>query len=193
MALEAAAAPSAGGSAGDLAGSGGASSGLLGTLRGAAAAAAAEEAAERQQGRGGWLARLLPGRGSAGGNGGEAAEGLRASVEAARSRLSRLVAPSAAVDSYRAGYANLPASPGTSPPTGRGLPSAGRPPRPGGASTSGGDLLSSSPGLQPGGGGLKAARAAYLARGSGRGVGVASAGGVRRGSVDVESPGSASS
>ncbi len=192
MALEAAAAPSAGGSAGDLAGSGGASSGLLGTLRGAAAAAAAEEAAERQQGRGGWLARLLPGRGSAGG-GGEAAEGLHASVEAARSRLSRLVAPSAAVDSYRAGYANLPASRGTSPPTGRGLPSAGRPPRPGGASASGGDLLSSSPGLQPAVGGLKAARAAYLARGSGRGVGAASGGGVRRGSVDVESPGSASS
>lgn len=194
QAIEAAAAPSGSGSAGNLAGVSGATSGLLGTLRGAAAAAAAEEAEERRQSRGGWLARLLPGRGSEDGGSGEAAEGLRASVEAARSRLSRLVAPSAAADSYWAGYADLPASPGTSPPTSRGMSAASRPPRPSGPGGSGADLLSGSPGVRLSGGGLKAARAAYLARGSGGalagGGGVA---GVRRGSVDVESPGSASS
>lgn len=196
LAIEAAAAPPSGaGSAGDLGGGGGATSGLLGTLRGAAAAAAAEEAAEQQRNRGSWFARLLPGRGSEGG-GGEAVEGLRASVEAARSRLSRLVAPAAAADHYQAGYADLPASPGTSPPTGRGLTAARRPPRPGGAGGSGGDGLSSSPALRPAAGSLKAARAAYLARGSGGQRGTAASGGpvpgVRLGSVDVESPGSAS-
>lgn len=196
LAIEAAAGAPGSGSAGDLAGGGGATSGLLGTLRGAAAAAAAEEAAERRQSRGGWLARLLPGVGRREGDSDQGGEGLRGSLEAARSRLSRLVAPQATSDRGAAGYSDLPAaSPGTSPPlAGRRLAAAGRPPRPGAGS--GADLLSSSPGVRPAGGGLKAARAAYLARGSGSGLVAApssgAAQGVRRGSVDVESPGSGS-
>lgn len=155
-----------------------ASAGLLGTMRGAAAAAAAEEAAERRQG--GWLGRLVPGAGGSSGGGSRDSQAWRL-VEAGRDRLRGLVGG----DRGAAGYSALSSAP---------VPTASQLPREGGGADAGGSSdifgsLGTSP-ARPAAGGMKAARAKYLARGTaGSGSGAGLAGAPGGGSVDVESGG----
>ncbi|EFN53506.1 hypothetical protein CHLNCDRAFT_136844 [Chlorella variabilis] len=175
-----------GGGSAHVAAAAGAATGLLGTLRSAAAAAAAERAASRAGGA--WWRRLLPGGGAGAGGGGAGGDDselrLSSEAQAARGRLSRLVAqPGGGGGRAAAGYSSLPSE---APPS-RPLRAAAGGGESTGAGGGGGDPFAGSPPFPPAAaGGIKAARAKFLA-----GAAAPPPPGQlqQRGSVDVEASG----